>query len=120
MSKKIIVSKRLKKGRFYAVHDGSKKGHPGKLYWKSDQKNLYLFLKTGTTLSPDNIVLQIPTEGGALQSYIYKRPLLAKRKDIGSELQNMVFSKEDKPLLIKSAKDLSLRLAAFEQRTGDG
>lgn len=37
MSKKRIVDKKLKKGKFYAVHEGSKHGHPGKLYWKNAQ-----------------------------------------------------------------------------------
>lgn len=53
MSKKKLVLKKLQKGKFYAVHEGSKKGHPGKLYWKNDNKNLYLFIKTGTTPSID-------------------------------------------------------------------
>ena len=64
MSKKKPVQKKLWKGKFYAVHEGSKKGHPGKLYWKNDHKNLYLFIKTGTTPSPDNIILIVPTEKG--------------------------------------------------------
>lgn len=99
MAKKRIVAKKIKKGKFYAVHEGSKKGHPGKLYWKNDNKNLYLFLKTGTTPSPDNIILLFPTEEGIQHSYVYKKPVLAKRKDVGGELLNMKFSKRDKKLL---------------------
>ena len=68
MSKKKPASKKLLKGKFYAVHEGSKHGHPGKLYWKNDQKNIYLFLKTGTTPTPDNIVLTVPTEKGVKRS----------------------------------------------------
>ena len=105
MSKKRIVDKKLKKGKFYAVHEGSKHGHPGKLYWKNDQKNLYLFLKTGTTPSPENIVLIVPTEDGVRRSYVYKRPLLAKRRDVGQELPRMMFSKKDKKLLRKLSQN---------------
>ena len=105
MSKKKIVDKKLKKGKFYAVHEGSKHGHPGKLYWKNDQKNLYLFLKTGTTPSPENIVLTVPTQRGIRKSYIYKKPLLAKRKDVGGELLGMAFSKKDKKLLKSISKN---------------
>lgn len=96
MAKKKPVTKKLLKGRFYAVHEGSPKGHPGKLYWKNDNKNLYLFIKTGTTPSPDNIVLIVPTAKGVKKSYVYKRPVLAKRKDVGSELPSMRFGKPDK------------------------
>ena len=105
MSKKRIVDKKLKKGKFYAVHEGSKHGHPGKLYWKNDQKNLYLFLKTGTSPSPENIVLIVPTEDGVRRSYVYKRPLLAKRRDVGQELPRMKFSKKDKKLLRKLSQN---------------
>ena len=105
MSKKKLVLKKLKKGKFYAVHEGSRRGHPGKLYWKNDNKNLYLFIKTGTTPSPDNIILVVPTEKGVKKSYVYKRPMLAKRKDVGSELIGMAFSKADK----KKIKAISLR-----------
>ena len=105
MSKKRIVDKKLKKGKFYAVHEGSKHGHPGKLYWKNDQKNLYLFLKTGTSPSPENIVLIVPTEDGVRRSYVYKRPLLAKRRDVGQELPRMMFSKKDKKLLRKLSQN---------------
>ena len=105
MPKKRIVDKKLKKGKFYAVHEGSKHGHPGKLYWKNDQKNLYLFLKTGTTPSPENIVLIVPTEDGVRRSYVYKRPLLAKRRDVGQELPRMKFSKKDKKLLRKLSQN---------------
>ena len=104
MSKKKPASKKLLKGKFYAVHEGSKHGHPGKLYWKSDQKNIYLFLKTGTTPAPDNIVLTVPTEKGVKRSYVYKKPILTKRKDVGSEFPNMRFGKADKPLLREISK----------------
>lgn len=104
MSKKKPASKKLLKGKFYAVHEGSKHGHPGKLYWKNDQKNIYLFLKTGTASTPDNIVLTVPTEEGVKRSYVYKKPILAKRKDVGSEFPNMRFGKADKPLLREVSK----------------
>ena len=116
MAKKKIVSKKIKKGKFYAVHEGSKKGHPGKLYWKNDNKNLYLFLKTGTTPSPDNIILLVPTEEGVQHSYIYKRPVLAKRKDVGGELLNMKFSKRDKKLLKAISKNVFSETANIKKR----
>ena len=99
MSKKKIVQKKLWKGRFYVVHEGSPRGHPGKLYWKNDNKNLYLFIKTGTTPTPETIVLFFPTEKGISKSYVYKKPVLAKRRDVGGELPNLSISKKDKRIL---------------------
>ena len=99
MAKKRIVAKKIKKGKFYAVHEGSKKGHPGKLYWKNDNKNLYLFLRTGTTSTPENVKLRVPTEEGLEASYVYKKPVLAKRKDVEGEFPHLRFSKLDKKML---------------------
>ena len=48
MSKKKKV-KPIIKGYFYHVHEGSETGHPGFVYWKSDRKNLYLLITTGTS-----------------------------------------------------------------------
>lgn len=48
MNDKEII-KQLKEGSFYMVFEGSKDGHPGMIYWKNDQANLYLAVTTGST-----------------------------------------------------------------------
>lgn len=102
MSKKKLVLKKLQKGKFYAVHEGSKRGHPGKLYWKSTSRTYTSSSRRGHAIHR-HIILIVPTEKGVKKSYVYKRPLLAKRKDVGSELIGMAFSKADK----KKIKEIS-------------
>ena len=103
MSKKVIYSKHIEKGRFYHIHEGSKTGHPGMVYWKNDKRNLYLALTTDTSEGEHRLPLKVPTQQGAKKSYVQTRPLLAKRKDFGGVRLNLKFSKIDKKLL----KDLS-------------
>ena len=38
MSKKKIY-KKIWKGRFYHIHEGSPTGHPGMIYWKNDKNH---------------------------------------------------------------------------------
>lgn len=103
MSKKKIISKKLRKGRFYTVHDGSDNGHPGMIYWKNDKKNLYLSLTTGTSYTDNLISLKYPTDKDVQKSYANKRPFLGKRKDYGkNEYPNMKFHKRDKKTILRS------------------
>ena len=71
--------------KFYLIHDGSEKGHPGFLIWKDDDANLYFFIKFGSTKNDDNIALSHKLSEDVDNNYVYKRPYLAKRKDIGKE-----------------------------------
>ena len=102
MSKKRIANKKLRKGRFYLVHDGSCHGHPGMIYWKSDRKNLYLSLTTGTSYNKDLIRLKKCTDSNVKESFVNKKPFLGKRKDYGSiEKLDMFFSKIDKKTILR-------------------
>ena len=99
--KKLVSIKRIRKGRFYLIHDGSKTGHPGMVYWKSDKKNIYLSLTTGTTHNKESISLRFPIDKTIKRSYVNKRPFLGRRKDYGSkEMQDMRFNKKDKKLIL--------------------
>lgn len=103
MPKKRITKKQLLKGRFYIVHDGSKSGHPGMIYWKNDNKNMYLSLTTGTTYNKDLITLSHPTDDSTKTSFVYQRPFLGKRKDYGNKiLIGMRFHKKDKKIILHS------------------
>ena len=95
MAKKKIVTKHIRKGCFYHIHEGSKTGHPGKIYWKNDQKNLYLVITTDSTDGEHRTKLQFPTDSRVSVSFVYNRPMLAKRKDIGSEHKDMSFNRKD-------------------------
>ena len=84
----ILISKKVEKDHFYLIHDGSRTGHPGLIFWKNDEANLYLAIKFGTTDNQNNIQLKHPISKTISKSYVYKKPLLLKRKDIGKELLN--------------------------------
>ena len=104
MSKKKIASKHIEKGRFYHIHEGSKTGHPGLIYWKNDQKNLYLSLTTDSSFGEHRTALSKTTSDNINHSFVYNRPTLAKRKDVGGQYKNMSFSKKDKNLLRRVSK----------------
>lgn len=102
MPKKTIFNKKLKKGRFYLVHEGSKTGHPGMIYWKNDNKNLYLALTTGTSYNKMLIRLYYPTAKNIKISYVNKKLFLGKRKDFGGiEKVNLKFNKKDKKMILR-------------------
>ena len=92
-------------GKFYLIHDGSKTGHPGFVIWKDDESNRYLVVitesdKIGNVSKRDAdkrhlTDLDYPTEEKVVKSYIKKRPMLCKRKDIGKELMGMGFHSRD-------------------------
>lgn len=112
MSKKIETKKKLRKGRFYTVHDGSETGHPGMIYWKNDNKNLYLSLLTGTSSTKDNKSLTEPTDCSIDESFIHRKPFLGKRKDYGNkELKGMSFSKIDKKKILRPISKKEPRLS---------
>ena len=101
----IVLSKKIEVGKFYLIHDGSKIGHPGFVAWKDDEANRYLVVviesdKIGNVSKRDAdkrhlTDLDFPTEEKVVKSYIKKRPMLCKRKDIGKELMGMSFHSSD-------------------------
>lgn len=107
MTTKKKVQKHIEKGRFYHFHEGSKSGHPGKVYWKNDNKNLYLAITVGTSNGSHRTKIT-PTSKKVQQSFVHSRPLLAKRKDIGSVRYDVKISKKDKDL-IKAVKRRNYR-----------
>ena len=97
--------KNIEVGKFYFIHDGSNTGHPGLVVWKNDEFNLYLLIKFGTTPNKNNKPLNHSIGGGATKSYIYKRPYLAKRKDL-SLTHECDFSYKDDNLLVTMISQL--------------
>ena len=101
----IVLSKIIEIGKFYLIHDGSKTGHPGFVMQKDDKANRYLVVitesdKTGNVSKRKTdkrhlTDLDYPTEDKVVKSYIKKRPMLCKRKDIGKELIGMSFHPSD-------------------------
>lgn len=93
-------------GKFYLIHNGSETGHPGYIVWKDDTNNRYLVIITESD-KPGNVSkresdkrhltdLDFPTDLSVVKSYIKKRPMICKRKDIGSkELIGMGFHPSD-------------------------
>ena len=120
MSKKKLVNKKLRKGRFYLVHDGSKTGHPGMIVWKNDNKNLYLSLTTETTYNKDLIRLSHSTDKSTHISYVHKRPFLGRRKDYGSkEMTDMKFNKYDKKRILRKIIRNKPRYSSNINRKGE-
>lgn len=99
MSKKKEVSKKIQKGKFYHIHEGSPTGHPGMIFWKSDKRNLYMSLTTDSSFGSHRTRLSKPTSDSVRHSFVYNRPTLSKRRDIGSNYLSMSFPKEDRALL---------------------
>lgn len=99
-------TKNIEIGKFYFVHDGSKSGHPGLVVWKDDAANRYLLVRfdsdsfdaefTKEQRGVKHITkLKHPTSDYVMNSYVHNRPMLCKRKDIGSELYGLNVSEED-------------------------
>ena len=107
--------KNIEVGKFYLIHDGSKTGHPGLVVWKDDKTNAYLVIRTKSD-KPGKITkrelerqylidLKHPTDDVVVKSYIRTRPMMCKRKDIGSkELVGMYIHPEDKKLIDEVSK----------------
>ena len=107
---KPVVSKNIEVGKFYFIHDGSKTGHPGYVVWKDDEANRYLVVrfdsdKFNVELTKEQrgikhiTILKHPTSKDVMNSYIHNRPMLCKRKDIGSELLGLSISREDQKII---------------------
>lgn len=102
--------KNIEVGKFYFIHDGSKTGHPGYVIWKDDLANRYLVIRTDSD-KPGAITkeqkkekhitkLKHPTDNNVINSYVHNRPMMCKRKDIGTKVfLDMVFSDEDMELI---------------------
>lgn len=110
------ITKHIEVGKFYLIFDGSRTGHPGFVIWKDDEKNRYLVIRTDSDKFGDIpkkkrgekhiTLLSHPTEKKVMNSYVHNRPLMCKRKDIGSkELGGMCFHSDDMELI----KKISLR-----------
>ena len=100
MSRKRVFQKHIEKGRFYHVHEGSKTGHPGFVFWKNDKKNIYFLLTTDLSNGPHRTKLSKKIDPkGSVVGYINNRPLIAKRKDIGGQRCDFRFDKTDRALL---------------------
>ena len=110
MSKKKIITKKVKKGKFYHFHEGSPSGHPGMVYWKNDNKNLYLAVTTDSSPGEHRTKLAYPTSSNVSKSYVYNRPLLAKRKNIGGKEMACGLIKRINSKLKLLAKDILERL----------
>lgn len=97
-------------GKFYLIHDGSKTGHPGLIISKNDIRNEYLVIRTESDkpgritkreLKRQHLItLKHPTDNNVICSYVRTKPLLCKRKDIGSkELIGMRIHVEDQNII---------------------
>ena len=99
MAKKRNNNKKILKGKFYSVHEGSPTGHPGMIFWKNDNRNLYLAITTDTGQGRHRKKLIHSIDSELDKTYVQNRPVLAKRKNIGGEYKDMKFHKDDKPTI---------------------
>ena len=100
-----VSTKRIEVGKFYFIHDGSKTGHPGYVVWKDDEANRYLVVITESDKSGNASKREMDkrhltdldhlTDDQVVKSYIKKRLMLCKRRDIGKELIRMKFHSDD-------------------------
>ena len=111
-------------GEFHLIHDGSTTGHPGFIIWKDDEKNKYLVIRTDSdkpgavskkSKGEKHITkLKHPTDKNVVNSYVHNRPLMCKRKDIGSKvLVGMSFNIEDMGIINKVTKNNPEYTASF-------
>ena len=107
--------KSIEVGKFYLIHDGSKTGHPGLVVWKDDEANRYLVIRTESDkpgkitkreLERQHLIdLKHPTDNMVAKSYVRTRPMMCKRKDVGSkELVGMSIHPEDQKLVDEVSK----------------
>ena len=108
--------KTIEVGKFYFIHDGSKTGHPGLVVWKDDDKNRYLIIRIDSDEKGEipkdargvrHITkLTHKTDDKIEASYVHNRPMLCKRKDIGTPASpNISFHPDDQPLIDEIAKN---------------
>lgn len=100
MSKKIIYSKHLLKGKFY-LHGDHKGGHPAYLYKKRDNKNMYFVILFTSKKNSGRVKLKRSINpDSAKDSYALSKPAIAKRRDLSrNELTKMRIDKVDKPAI---------------------
>jgi len=121
--------KNIEIGKFYFIHDGSKTGHPGLIISKDDNANRYLVVRFDSDKFSDIpkiqrgvrhiTMLAHPTSDDVKNSYVHNRPMLCKRKDIGSELLNILVHDEDTTIIEKvsaNAPEMSPSLRNKKQK----
>ena len=106
MSKKRIYKKHLEKGKFYSVNK-----HPGLIVFKSDKRNIYIAIVTGTTKHKHQTKLKHPTENKIEASYVNNRPVQGRRKHFGSkELIGMRIHSDDRITIRTISKRKPIKL----------
>ena len=114
MENKVLI-KNIEVGKFYFIHDGSKTGHPGFVVWKDDKANRYLVIrfdsdKYDVKLTKEQRGIQHitklthPTSSTVMNSYVHNRPLICKRKDIGSKIIGLTISSDDMRLIMEISR----------------
>ena len=112
-------TKVIEVGKFYLIHDGSKTGHPGFIFWCDQNLNIYLAIKFGTSKNPKNIEFLHAVGNGIAQSFIYKKAFLGKRKDFSSTpFEDMIITKSDL-LFIKQNIDIANPIESSNIRSKD-
>ena len=100
MSKKVIFTKHLEKGRFY-IHSDGHGGHPALLYKKRDKKNVYYIVVFTSSNGPKRKKLKHSIQPKKIKtSFVHNTPKIAKRRDLGRKaLNDIQIDKEDKAII---------------------
>ncbi len=108
MSKKIIYSKHIEKGRFYHRSD-SRGGHPALIVRKNDKKNQYgAIIFTSSKKEPRTRKLKHSIDAAfpSKQYRVHIDPYIGKRRDYGrKELDRLHVHKSDKKIIKRIKKD---------------
>lgn len=90
------MERKIEENKIYLIFDGSKTGHPGFILWANDSYNIYLIIKIGSSKNDHNFLFNLKDKNRKEPTYIYKKALLAKRKDIGKKsFTDFVFSNDE-------------------------
>ena len=85
---------RLEKGKFYNVHDGSRSGHPGRIEYADEKKDIYVSTTTGSMTEEEyrknpyrknHIELTHTTDKTVYKSFINEKPFKGNRDDYGDK-----------------------------------
>lgn len=120
---------RLISGKFYNVHDGSVRGHPGRIEKADYGNDEYISITTHSltkeeyekkkaekSLRKDFVELKERTSKDVYKSFAHKRPFIGTRDDYGeNEYPNMSFSPKDKAT-IQQIKSKTPRLGYWYKR----
>lgn len=109
----------IETGKFYLIYDGSKKGHPGLIVWKSDSLNLYVAIKFGTSFNQKSIEFPRSIDPSQKHTYLYKRPFLGKRKNFGSKSFDDLFLNDEEYEFIYENINLSNPLESKDIKSKD-